>query len=138
MKIILIILSLTVLGSFSEDIIEDHEVKLARTPECMSCAEGVSKTTDCVCSSSNRLPRKYACGPACDALGYCCEDAVMCPICNSGETPSSNSNCFCANSVQPRRVKYACGPACDALGYCCDPPVKTTKHPKMICRPVDE
>lgn len=44
---------------------------------CKSCGTPpfTSPDSDCVCPSSEvRMLRKYACGPACDAIGYCCAD----------------------------------------------------------------
>lgn len=102
--------------------------------ECTFCSIGVDKDINCVCSHSTRVPRKYACGPACDALGYCCESIPKaCPVCGSGENPTNDPECVCAATALRRLVKYACGPACDALGYCCDAATETTKAKDLKC-----
>lgn len=103
---------------------EDGEAKtpgkvVPKAVECSFCSVGVDPNQDCVCSSSARLRRKYACGPACDAIGFCCA-STACPICSSGVNPTADSECTCeALSVKTLR-RYACGPACDAIGYCCN------------------
>lgn len=87
--------------------------------ECSFCSVDVDPNQDCVCSSSARVMRKYACGPACDAIGFCCA-STACPTCGSGVNPTVDSECTCeARSVRTLR-KYACGPACDAIGFCCN------------------
>lgn len=114
MKLVLIVLSLVVL-------VTSQAKRIPKPPaECAFCSIGVDTNLSCICSSSTRVARKYACGPACTALGYCCE-SVQCPTCGSGVNPINDSSCTCADLSTPLRVKYACGPACDALGYCCAP-----------------
>lgn len=43
--------------------------------KCPKCGSGRGpQTTECFCANpSLKRPYKYACGPACDAFGYCCE-----------------------------------------------------------------
>lgn len=134
MKFILIILSVAIFASSQAKKPTDPPAPA----ECSFCSVDVDKNLDCVCSSSTRIARKYPCGPACTALGYCCE-STQCPICGSGVNPSSDASCTCGeDSMLPRRVKYACGPACDALGYCCDETTFTTsKTKKFKCKAVE-
>lgn len=94
---------------------------------CPSCADPPFGQ-DCTCpNTETRLLRKFACGPACDAIGYCCEPTTnQCPSCDDGV--SRNSACICTDMSQFTRRKVACGPACDALGFCCDTSATTTKQ----------
>ena len=105
--------------------------------ECEFCSNGISKNNACVCSFSLKQRRKYACGPACDALGSCCASVGRCPPCSGPQNPTADSECTCDKSSTKLFRKYACGPACDAAGYCCDsqPTTKPSKHIK--CKPVE-
>ena len=133
MKLIFVALILCL--AVSESWQQDNSKKVKPNPECEWCSsDKTSSSVDCVCSETEKTFKSIYCGPACDAQAYCCKDK-KCPTCGSGQTPSSNSNCVCDNSVPPIRVKYACGPACDALGYCCEP-TKTTNNPRIKCVPV--
>jgi hypothetical protein len=79
--------------------------------------------------------RKYACGPACDAIGYCCQSTTtQCPSCDVGLT--RKQDCTCPVDSEVQRRKTPCGPACTALGNCCaskivaSTPAPTTKPTK--------
>lgn len=41
---------------------------------CPNCSSEIYATpnSNCTCVKGERVLRKYACGPACDAIGYCC------------------------------------------------------------------
>lgn len=129
MKIILVLFACfvaVVVSQLDEAVIADNSALLAKKPlnECNFCSNGINKAP-CKCSYSALLRRKYACGPACDALGWCC-DTRQCPSCQSTtENPTSDSNCFCPKSWTRIFRKYPCGPACTAAGYCCDLQVAT-------------
>jgi hypothetical protein len=101
--------------------------------ECQFCSNGVGDNNDCVCSYSNRVGRKYACGPGCDAFGYCCESIGKCPSCTGKQNPTADGECTCdAPSIRIFR-KFPCGPACTAAGYCCDTStVETTRKKKCF------
>lgn len=110
-------------------------VKLPPAEECSFCSNGIGDNFDCVCSNSLKVGRKYACGPACDAFGYCCESVGKCPSCTGPQNPTADGECTCDAPASRIFRKYACGPACDAVGYCCDSSVvQTTK--KLKCMPV--
>lgn len=58
---------------------EDDSFEIKQKPRrCPICGSGNNpKTVDCLCEdASTRQAYKYACGPACDAMGYCCNVAV--------------------------------------------------------------
>lgn len=112
--------------------------KMPSSEECEFCSNGVSENNDCVCSLSLKQRRKYACGPACDALGSCCASVGKCPPCSGIQNPTADSECTCDKSSTKVFRKYACGPACDAAGYCCDPQSITPAPSKQIkCKPVE-
>jgi hypothetical protein len=117
---VLIVLVLVSFAIYSDALARPNYIN------CPTCGSGINPTSNsnCVCESSfQKVLRRYACGPACDAIGYCCNPS-KCPACNSGVNPSSDSNCSCdAPSVKIFR-KYPCGPACTAAGYCCGMVVK--------------
>lgn len=136
---VLVVLSLATFASVYGQDAEPKLIAARPTPkptpkpaECSFCSVEVDPNPNCICSSSTRLRRKYACGPACDALGYCCESS-SCPECGSGVTPSGDPGCTCEAPAFSRLVRYACGPACDAAGYCCDRLV--TIDPDLNTRP---
>lgn len=102
----------------------------ANCPNCKTLKYGA---TTCECGpKAAKVTRKYACGPACDAIGSCCDHNV-CPSC--GNPPySADESCICQQADIVRRfAKYACGPACDAAGYCCDMPAVTKKPKTETC-----
>lgn len=93
---------------------------LAKPAQCLFCSNGIlSKNKSCVCPNSVKAARKYACGPACTAVGYCCE-STKCPSCTGDFNPTADSACTCDAPASRIFRKYPCGPACTAAGYCCD------------------
>lgn len=141
MKLSLIILSLVfVLDSFQQNL--SGPVEVTPSVECNFCSvdSDIFSPSDCECSASLKITQSVYCGPACDAIKYCCEN-ITCLMCETGVNPTGDENCVCENSALPKEVRYACGPACDAVGYCCEPPAETstsTKKPKYKCRPVQK
>lgn len=57
----------------------ENSIEIKQKPQrCPACGSGDNpKTIDCFCNDATaRQAYKYACGPACDAMGYCCNVAT--------------------------------------------------------------
>ena len=77
MKILLLIVAAFCI--FAHFASADKRPVIKLCPSCSSLSFA-PPDSDCHCVSGTPILRRYACGPACDAIGLCCEKTIEDPV----------------------------------------------------------
>ncbi|CAG9810615.1 unnamed protein product [Chironomus riparius] len=76
MKVLLLIVAaFCIFGPFA---LADKRPVIKLCPSCSS-STFAPPDSDCHCVFGSPILRRYACGPACDAIGLCCEKKIVDP-----------------------------------------------------------